>query len=618
MADSQLRRALPVQVLIVLVAVLYLGKAFQLQVADDTYRVRAEATAIDRHTIYPSRGLIYDRDGELLVNNLPVYDLMVTYRRIDPGMDTAKFCELLGITREEFAAALAKDWADQRWSKSVPFVFLGKISPQTYARFRENLHEFPGFYTQLRNNRSYPQPHGAHLLGYIREVDQAAVDANPDLYEPGDYVGAAGLERSYERLLRGHKGVEYLMKDNLGRTVGAYQDGRLDSIAVSGVDLYTAIDLDVQAYAERLMANKKGAVVAIDPRNGEVLAFVSAPTYDPNLLAIGRERGRNFAVLMTDSLLPFFNRATQAQYPPGSIFKTAMALAALQSGSWDLERGVACGGGYRIGGKVYGCHGHPYAGDIATALSHSCNAYFWQTYRRLVDDFGRTGPHSGLATLNGYLGTLGIGRPTGIDFPSEGKGNVPDPDYYDRIYPRELGGWKSAMTMSTGIGQGEIQMTTLQMASLAATLAARGVYHRPHIVRALAREGERLDTALASMPVRLPFDRDYLDAVVEGMAGAVAFGTAPRARIPGIELCGKTGTSQNPHGENHSVFFGFAPRDNPRIAVAVFVENAGYGGTWAAPIASLVVEKYLNGEIAASRIAAERRILEADLVSIVP
>ena len=614
MADLFFQRVLSVRVLFGLVALIYLGKAFQLQIADDTYRDRAEATAIDRHTVYPSRGLIYDRNGELLVNNLPVYDLMVTYRRMDAAMDTAKFCELLGITETEFVAALDKDWRDQRWSKSVPFVFLGKISPQAYASFRENLHEFPGFYTQLRNNRSYPQPYGAHLLGYIREVDQAAVDASPELYEPGDYVGAAGLEKQYESLLRGVKGVEYLMKDNLGRTVGSYQEGRHDSFAVSGVDLYTSIDLDIQAYAEQLMANKKGAVVAIDPATGEVLAFVSAPSYDPNLLKIGRERGNNFAALMTDTLLPFFNRAIQAQYPPGSIFKTAMALSALQSGTWDVERGAGCGRGYRIGGKVYGCHGHPHASNIALALSHSCNSYFWQSYRQLVDDFGRTDPHAGLDEFNGYLDVLGIGHRTGIDFPGEGKGNVPTSTYYDKIYPKHLGGWKSAMTMSTGIGQGEIQMTTLQMASLAATLGARGVYHRPHIVRALAREGVPLDTQLASPPERLPFEKPYIDYVIEGMAGAVAFGTAPRARIPGIELCGKTGTSQNPAGEDHSVFFGFAPRDNPKIAIAVFVENAGFGGTWAAPIASLVVEKFINGDIAKSRLPAEKRILEARLV----
>jgi Cell division protein FtsI/penicillin-binding protein 2 len=293
-----------------------------------------------------------------------------------------------------------------------------------------------------------------------------------------------------------------------------------------------------------------------------------------------------------------------------------VGLAAMQSGTLSPEWGTGCGGGYRIGGRFYGCHGHPYAGNVAIALAHSCNSYFWQVYRRQVDDFGRVEASAGLEELNDYLRQLKIGMPTGIDYPTEGAGNLPGAEYYDRIYPKNLGGWKSAMTMSTGIGQGEIQMTTLQMASLAATIAAKGMYNRPHIVRALARDGELLDTVLASRPEQLPFESRYWDYLVEGMAGAVAYGTAPRARIPDIEMCGKTGTSQNPHGENHSVFFGFAPKNNPQIAIAVFVENAGYGGTWAAPIASLVVEKYIKGDIAPNRKEAEKRVLEANLLDV--
>ena len=611
--SDERERVFSIRAVIALVAGALMFKAFDLQVLDAEYRSRAEATAIDKHVIYPSRGLIYDREGRLLVTNRPVYDLMVTERSIDPAMDTARFCELLGITREEFAEALDKDWRSPRYSRSVPFVFRSKFAPEVYARFRENLHEFPGFYTQLRNNRAYPQPHAAHLLGYIREVDQATVDAQPGVYRPGDYIGASGLEAQYERLLRGRKGVEYLMKDNLGRAVGAYRGGTKDSAATSGADLYTAIDLDLQAYAERLMAGKRGAVVAIDPRNGEVLALASAPSYDPSALAIGRERGANYAALLADSTLPFFNRAVAAQYPPGSIFKAAMALAGLQSGTWSLGRGVSCAGGYRVGSRTYGCHGHSYASDVSVGLAHSCNSYFWQAYRQLVDDFGRADEHAGLARLNGYLDELGFGQPTGIDFPGEEDGNVPTAAYYDQLYPERLGGWRSAMTMSTGIGQGEIEMTTVQMASLAATIAADGVYHRPHIVRRLAREGETVDTSLVPAPVRLPFEPAYWDAVAEGMAGAVAYGTAPRARTPSFAMCGKTGTSQNVHGEDHSVFFGFAPREEPRIAIAVFVENAGFGGTWAAPIASLCAERYLTDTIAPVRRYEEARILEADL-----
>ena len=614
MSEHSRERVLAVQALIVAVALLFVYKAFDLQIADSTYRSKAEATAIDKHTIYPSRGLIYDRNGKLLVNNNPVYDLMVTARRVDPAMDTTAFCALLDITREQFEEALDKDFRSARFSRSVPFVFRSKISPEVYARFRENLHEFPGFYTQLRNNRNYPQPYGAHLLGYIREVDQATVDADPATYRPGDYIGATGLEQQYESLLRGRKGVEYLMKDNLGRAVGTYQDGSKDSAAVSGTDLLTSIDLDLQAYAEELMRGKKGAVVAIDPNNGEVLAFVSSPSYDPNSLAIGRERGENFAALLADTTEPFFNRATVAQYPPGSIFKTAMGLSAMQAGVLSPNQGFKCNYGYRIGSRLYGCHGHEYAGNVSKAIAHSCNSYFWNTYRTMVDDYGRADATAGLNRLNDYLRTLKFATPTGIDYPSESSGNLASPDYYDRVYPKRLGGWKSAMTMSTAIGQGEIQMTTVQMASLAATLAARGTYHRPHIVRALAREGEVLDTVLASPAEQLPFDREYIERLIEGMAGAVNYGTAPRARVPSFQFCGKTGTSQNPHGEDHSVFFGFGPREQPQIALAVFIENAGFGGTWAAPIASLMAERYVNGEIDPSRKAAELRIFEKNFV----
>jgi len=618
MADTSQERVFSIQVVFVVVALLFLWKAFDLQIWDSTYRNRAEATAIDKHIIYPSRGLIYDRNNKLLVNNNPVYDLMVTARSIDPEMDTLKFCELLAISKEEFMEGLAKDFSSVRYSRSVPFVFRNKISPEVYARFRENLHEFPGFYTQLRNNRSYPQPYAAHLLGYIREVDQQTIEKNPSIYRPGDYIGAVGLERQYEKLLRGNKGVEYLMKDNLGRSVGAYQGGIKDSAAVSGVDLMTSIDLDAQGYAEELMKGKKGAVVAIDPRNGEVLIFVSSPSYDPNSLAIGRERGTNFSRLLADTTEPFFNRATVAAYPPGSIFKTAMGLAALQEGVITPNTGIRCANGYRVGSRTYGCHSHEYPRNIGVALAHSCNSYFWNTYRMMIDDYNRRDPTPGLTTLNKYLKALKFGQATGIDFPSESAGNFPSPADYDKAYPKRLGGWKSSMTMSTAIGQGEIQMTTVQMASLAATLAARGTYHQPHIVRALVREGELLDTTLAAPAEKLPFDAVYLDALVEGMAGAVNYGTAKKASVPSFQFCGKTGTSQNNQGEDHSVFFGFGPKENPTIAIAVFIENAGFGGTWAAPMAGLIAEKYVNGEIDELRKRQEKRIMEQNFIELLP
>jgi penicillin-binding protein 2 len=618
MSDAPRERVFSIQIIFVVVALLFLWKAFDLQIWDSTYRDRAEATAIDKLVQYPSRGLIYDRNGELLVNNNPVYDLMVTARRVDPDMDTLKFCELLNITREEFEKGLDKDFKNVRYSRSVPFVFRDKISPEAYARFRENLHEFPGFYTQLRNNRSYPHPYGAHLLGYIREVDQKVIDKNPETYRPGDYIGATGLERQYEDLLRGKKGVEYVMKDNLGRSMGSYKEGKLDTVTVSGIDLMTSIDLQLQAYAEELMRGKKGAVVAIDPRNGEVLAFVSAPSYDPNSLAIGRGRGENFKRLLADSTLPFFNRATDAAYPPGSIFKTAMGLAAMQEGVIDPTTGFRCANGYRVGSRVYGCHSHEYTSNIGKAIAHSCNSYFWNTYRMMIDDYNREDPTQGLSTLNKYLNVLNFGLPTGIDFPNESSGNYPSPAYYDGIYPKRLGGWKSSMTMSTAIGQGEIQMTTVQMASLAATIAARGTYYRPHIVRAFVRERQLLDTSLAVSPERLPFDKANMEAIVQGMAGAVNYGTATAAATTGFQFCGKTGTSQNVQGEDHSVFFGFGPIQNPTIAIAVFIENAGFGGKWAAPMAGLIVEKYVNGEVDPSKARIEKKVMEANFIELLP
>lgn len=614
MSDKPQERVLVIQIILAATTLLLIGKAFMIQVADSTYRDKAEATAIDKHVIYPSRGLIYDRNGKLLVTNSPVYDLMVTYNRIDPKMDTTKFCSLLNISKEEFIKSLSKNWRSARYSKRVPFVFRSKIPSEIYAKFREVLFEFPGFYTQLRNNRSYPQPYAAHLLGYIREVDQATVKKQSSIYKAGDYIGASGLEEQYENLLRGKKGVEYLLKDNLGRTVGAYLNGTKDSNAISGVDLHTSIDLEVQGYAEQLMINKKGAIVAIDPSNGEVLVFVSAPSYDPGLLAIGRERGNNFKVLLKDSLQPFFNRATKAQYPPGSIFKTAIALTALQNGFISPHTSYSCGGGYYVGSRRYGCHFHPFAKNVSVALAHSCNTFFWHNYRHMVDDYGRADKYVGLKKLNKSLSALKFGQKTGIDFPNESSGNIPSTSYYDKIYPQKLGSWKSAMTMSTAIGQGEIQMTTLQMASLAATIGAKGNYRRPHIVRELKQNNTPIDTVINTNGEQLNFNKAYFDLIIDGMAGAINYGTAPRAKIPNIEFCGKTGTSQNAHGEDHSVFFGFAPKENPKIAIAVFVENAGFGGTWAAPIASLIVEKYLTRSIAPSKKYEEQRIIEANLI----
>jgi penicillin-binding protein 2 len=585
-----------------------------LQVVDSEFRNKADATAIDKYTLYPSRGLIYDRNGQLLVYNDPMYDLLVTYNQIDPGMDTSKFCRLLGIDRREFEAALRKDWRSGRYSKSVPFVFMSKISAARFAPFQESLYEFPGFYAQLRNARGYPHQNGAHVLGYIREVNRKEVEKEGSPYSSGDYIGASGLEAAYEETIRGKKGAKYVLKDNLGREVSSYKEGEQDSVAHSGTDIISALDLDLQAYGELLMDKKVGGIVAIEPASGEILAMISSPSYDPNKLTISNnERGREYIKLNTDSLKPFLNRAVMAQYPPGSLFKTVVALIGLQEGVWPLQRSVPCSGGYALNGRILtGCHRHPTCTSVTSAIQNSCNAYFVTMFREIIDMKGFYNPEQGLAVFNEYLDRLGFGRRLGIDFPSEQKGNYPSVGYYDKIlYKGE--NWNSVWIRSLGIGQGELLMTNIQLANLAAIIANRGYYYIPHLIKAYRDSNKPIpEKYLTKHSVGI--DTQHFEPVVEGMARAVTAGTARMAYIPGIPVCGKTGTAENPHGEDHSVFFCFAPKDDPKIAIAVYIENAGFGGTYAAPIASLLIEQYLKGEIHPSRKWIEQRMLNANLL----
>ncbi len=610
MSDLFRSRQLPIQAVFLLAAVLLLGKAAQLQLFTPAYQKQAEATAIEKYNLYPSRGLIYDRNGKLLVNNDPIYDLMVTYNQIDPGMDTAKFCRLLHITKAEFEKALDKDFTSGRYSRRLPFVFLSKISAETYAAFQEQLYQFPGFSVRLRNVRGYGHKNAAHLLGYIREVNSEEVKDSS--YIPGDYIGASGLELAYEEKLRGRKGARYVLKDNVGRDVGKYKDGNNDTDPVSGLDLEISIDLDLQAYAEELMLNKIGGIVAIEPATGEVLTMVSTPTYNPNLLCIDRNRGKAYAELARDSLNPFFDRAVMAQYPPGSLFKPLVALIALQEGRLSPKRTIACGGAYHLNGQpLLGCHSHPTCTSVSMAIQHSCNAYLVTVFRDVVDQFGFREPQKGLDRFNGYLDRFGLGAPLGIDFPREKPGNYPTSAYFDRWYEEQA--WNSIWIRSLGIGQGELLMTTLQMANVAAAIANRGYYITPHLLTGY-RNG-RYDIPDRFIAKRwVGIDSIHFEPVIDGMEKVVLAGTARAAYIPGFEVCGKTGTAENPHGEDHSIFFAFAPKDDPQIAVAVYVENAGFGGTYAAPIASLVIEKYLRNEIHPSRVWLEERMLSADLI----
>ncbi|MBR9919840.1 MAG: penicillin-binding protein 2 [Bacteroidetes bacterium] len=618
MATSFANRQQSIRLLFIISAFILIYQALNLQVLDESYAAEADATASDTYTLYPSRGLIYDRNHTLLINNNPVYDILVTYNQVDPDMDKEKFCELLGIDTLEFNTRLNKNWNDARYSRSSPFIFLSTVSAVTYARFQESLYEFPGFYVQTRNVRAYPWPNAAHVLGFIREVSQQELDTQEEInegnnYKPGDYIGGTGLEKEYEEQLRGQKGARYVLKDNLGRVVGSYKDGELDRPPVSGVDMTSSLDIRLQAYAEELMDGKIGAVVAIEPKTGEILSMVSMPTYNPNDLTINRSRGEAVRRLSTDSLKPFFNRAVMAKYPPGSIFKPVIGLVGLQKGYLFPNTYHYCPGYYSYNSFIWGCRNHPAPIGVGTAVQFSCNTYFFQTFRDIIDkEESFYKPEVGLDTLVSYLYRFGFGNELGIDFPGEQEGNIPTSEYYNRLYPKDQGGWKSPTILSLGIGQGEIQLTTMQMANLAAVLANRGYYKTPHLVK-----------GFSDPEIQIPekyrvnnysgIDPEHFQPVVDGMISVVNAGTGRIAFIPDVTVAGKTGTVENPHGDDHSTFIAFAPADDPQIAIAVYVENAGGGGRFAAPIASLLIEKYLTGEIHPSRNWVEKRMLETKL-----
>lgn len=598
--------------LVIIAAAVLLVNVAGIQLFSPTYHEKAEATTLDKKILYPSRGLIYDRQQRLMVYNNPIYDIKVNYNQVEPGMDTARFCALLEIEKTEFITRMEKDWSSPQFSKSVGYIFMQNVSPLVFTRFQEYLYEFPGFYFELRNVRGYKEPHAAHLLGYISEVDKATVAGMGGVYSQGDYIGVSGIEQVYESYLRGEKGVAYVFKDNLGRVVGEVSEGKLDSSAVSGKDIILSIDLDLQKYGEMLMAGMKGSIVAIEPGTGEILTMVSAPNFDPSLLTIHKGRSEAFNHLLQDTLKPLFDRSVMAAYPPGSIFKPVLALVALQEGVLTPNRTIYCNGGYNYKYFKYGCHNHPTAYNVPMALQHSCNAYFFQVFRDVVESEGFSQAEIGLTKLNSYLNEFSLGKQLHVDLPNEKAGFLPGINYYDNLY--EKGQWRSTYIMSLGIGQGELQLTTLQMANMAAIIGNRGVYFTPHLIKEFKDPNTPVPVEFLQ-PNKVSIDDKHFTPVIDGMEKAVRMGTATSAYIPGISVCGKTGTSQNPHGKDHSVFYAFAPKENPKIAIAVYVENAGWGGSVAAPIASLMIEKYLNGEISQGRKWLEQRMLDMDLVA---
>ncbi|MEN0005430.1 MAG: penicillin-binding protein 2 [Bacteroidota bacterium] len=618
MADFNRNRQFSIQVFFLLATLLLVGKALDLQVIKNPNKEETESTGIGKYTVYPARGLVFDRNEKLLVNNNPMYDLMVVYNQIDPQMDTTAFCDLLGIDKAYFNKALQKNWRSRRFSKSVPFTFLSKITAATAAKFQERLYAFPGFILQLRNARGYPDSLAAHVLGYIREVNNKEVKL--DEYVIGDYIGASGLELAYEDSLRGDKGIRYYLKDNLGREAGSYKNGKLDDPPEAGRDLITTLDKDLQQYGELLMQNKVGSIVAIEPKTGDILTMVSAPTYNPQDLVIGEARNRAYIQLDTNPYKPFLDRSIMAQYPPGSLFKPIVALIALQDSLLQADRTILCAGAYYLNGeRLTGCHSHPTCTNVSTAIQHSCNTYFVTLFREIIDQRSITEPQYGLDRFNSYLTKWGFGSPLGIDFPNEKGGNYPTSAYFDELFDQQQKGqkWRSAWIRSLGIGQGELLSTNLQLANQAAILANRGWYITPHLVKKIRDEAGNVNQQQRFLERKsVGIDARHFDPVVQGMS-QVTYGTAPLAHIPDITLAGKTGTAENNQrtGKDHSIFFAFAPVDDPKIAIAVYVENGGWGGSYAAPIASLIIEHYLrDGEISDSRKWIEDRMLKANLL----
>lgn len=587
MESTGFNRKRVVAAIFVVVALIYWGRLFHLQILDDRYKIDAESNAIRNKVQYPGRGLIYDRNGEILVYNEAVYDLMIV-----PGqakdIDWAALAALLEITEEGAKERYQKARAYSRHTYSV---FERQISKEVYGKFQEYTYRFPGFYVQSRTLRRYPRPIAAHVLGDVGEVSEKEIADNP-YYKMGDYIGKNGLEKYYEEQLRGHKGVKVIMVDVLNRDKGSYKDEQFDTAAISGEELYTTLDAVLQEYAEELMRGKRGSVVAIEPSTGEVLALVSAPTYDPNLL-VGRIRSNNYAKLLNDEQKPLFNRALMAFYPPGSIFKLPQALIGMQQKVISPNSGFACDK------SLVGCHNHPDALSVAEGVKMSCNPYFYQVFRRIImqgkDPNRFVDSRLGLEKWDTMMRSFGFATRLGIDLTDVKAGLIPNAAYYDRYYGRNQ--WAFSTIYSLSIGQGEIGLIPLQMANLASIMANRGYYITPHLVRAVG--ADRAHPHTDTVPHYTAVDRKYFDPVVEGMYAAVHLpnGTARRAKIDSIAVCGKTGTSENPHGKDHSVFIGFAPKDKPQIAISVFLENSGFGGTWAAPLASLLIEKYLTGKV---------------------
>lgn len=590
-------------VIVLSVALIFVVRLFYLQVIDSSYKLSAENNSKRIDFEYPARGLIYDRNNKLLVYNQPAYDLMIAPYELKP-FDSIELCKILKIDLTRLREGIRNSYLKRR----DPFI--KQLSPETYAVLQEKLFRFPGFYVKARTLRKYEHEIAAHLLGYVGEVDEDIIESDP-YYALGDYIGISGIEKSYEKYLRGEKGQKVYLVDVRSRIMGPYQGGRFDRDAVVGQDILCTIDADLQEYGEKLMKNYKGSVVAIEPSTGEILVLISSPSYNPSLL-VGRQRTSNYLLLQNDSLEPLFNRPLMANYPPGSTFKTINGLVALQEKVISIDTKYYCDLGYYYGRKRVACHNHYSPLNFPQAIQNSCNAYFCNVFRKIIDDPKFKSVSDAYNNWRKHVLSFGFGNKLNSDFTNELPGFIAPSSYYDKYYGKN--GWKSLTILSLAIGQGELLITPLQMANMSAIIANHGYYYIPHIVKQI--EGQKNIDPRFTEPRYTTIDSATFDPVIEGMALAVNGGagsTAYWARLKDITICGKTGTAENPHGEDHSIFVAFAPRDNPKIAIAVFVENAGFGSSYAAPIASLLIEKYLTDTI--TRPWMQKRLLETNLLN---
>lgn len=573
------------------IVLIYLIRLFVLQLMTDDYKKNADSNAFLNKIQYPSRGAIYDRNAKLLVFNQPAYDITMVPKEVQ-NLDTLDLCSTLNITLDQFQKMML-DMKDRRrnpgYSKYTNQVFMAQLSAEECGVFQEKLFKFRGFYIQRRTIRQYSYSAAAHTLGDIGEVSMKDIEAD-DYYIRGDYIGKQGVEKSYEKQLRGEKGVEILLRDAHGRIQGNYLDGKLDKRPVPGKNLTLSLDIDLQILGERLMKDKIGSIVAIEPETGEILCMVSSPTFDPHLM-IGRQRGKNHLLLQRNIQKPLLNRALMGAYPPGSTFKAAQALTFLQEGVvQENTPAFPCYHGFIYGSLKVGCHSHGSPLPLVPALATSCNAYFCWGVFRMFGDKKYGSPQNAITVWKDHMVSQGFGYPLGVDLPSEGRGLIPNAQFYDKAY---RGRWNGLTVISIAIGQGEVLATPLQIANLAATIANRGHFITPHMVKEV--QGEQLDS-LYRFPRKTTIESSHYEEVVKGMRAAVTGGTCRLAAIPGIEVCGKTGTAQN-RGHDHSSFMGFAPMNKPKIAVLVYVENGGWGATFGVPYGSLIMEQYLNGKL---------------------